>query len=143
MAERNANHIIPSYCHLPARCRSLVVFVFVICCPMHWNIFKIYCTPPNLGIRTWICRLNFAQRPIFSGLRFFNEPKISRPGTPSLKSLPEDLCSGFLRPEKNQSASVGFEPANLGSRVEHVTSRPPRPTRSLVDRCGSPGSCKP
>ena len=39
------------------------------CCPMHCDLFKIYCTPPNLGItRTWICRLNFAQRPIFSGL---------------------------------------------------------------------------
>ena len=33
---------------------------------------------PNLGItRTWICRLNFTQGPIFSGLRFFNEPEIS------------------------------------------------------------------
>ena len=32
--------------------------------------FKIYCSPPNLGItRTWICRLNFAQRPIFSSRR--------------------------------------------------------------------------
>ena len=66
-------------------------------------------------------RLNFAQRPIFSGLRF-------RLGTPSLKSLPEDLCSGFLRPEKNPSTSAAFEPANLGSRGEHGTARPPRPT---------------
>ena len=36
------------------------------CCPMLCDLFKIYCAPPNLGItRTWICRLNFAQRPIF------------------------------------------------------------------------------
>ena len=50
------------------------------CCPMHYDRFKIYCAPPNLGItRTWICRLNFAQRFIFSGLRFFNEPEISNP----------------------------------------------------------------
>ena len=35
------------------------------CCSMHCNLFKIYCAPPNLGItRTWICRLNFAQKPI-------------------------------------------------------------------------------
>ena len=28
--------------------------------------FQIYCAPQNLGItRTWICRLNFAQRPFF------------------------------------------------------------------------------
>ena len=38
--------------------------------------FKIYCAPPpNLGIRMWICWLNFAQRPIFSSLRFFKEPE--------------------------------------------------------------------
>ena len=29
------------------------------CCPMHCDLFKIYCA------RTWICRLNVAQRPIF------------------------------------------------------------------------------
>ena len=58
--------------------------------------FNTYYAPPNLGItRTWICRLNFAQRPIFSCFRFFNEPEMS-----DLKSLPEDLCSGFLRSEK-------------------------------------------
>ena len=35
-------------------------------CPIYCDLFKIYCAPPNLGItRTWICRLNFAQRPIF------------------------------------------------------------------------------
>ena len=44
--------------------------------------FKIYCAPPNLGIRTSICRLKFAQRPIFSGLRFFNEPEIPDSGPP-------------------------------------------------------------
>ena len=46
--------------------------------------FQIYCAAPNLGItRTWIFRLNFAQRPIFSGLRFFNEPEISDSGPPA------------------------------------------------------------
>ena len=59
-----------------------------LCCPTHCDSFQIYCAPPSLGItRTWICRLNFAHTPIF--------------WTPSLKSLPEDLCSGFLRPEKS------------------------------------------
>ena len=47
------------------------------------TIFQIYCAPPNLGIRTWICQLNFAQRPMFSGLRFFNEPEISDSGPPA------------------------------------------------------------
>ena len=43
-------------------------------CPMHCDPFKIYCAPANLNIRTWICRLHFAQRPIVLGVRFFNEP---------------------------------------------------------------------
>ena len=63
------------------------LFVFVL---MGWSLlpnalrpFQIYYAPPNLGItRTWIYRLNFAQRPIFSGLRFFNEPEISDWGPP-------------------------------------------------------------
>ena len=54
------------------------------CCLMHCHLFKIYCAPQNLGItRTWICRLNFVQRSIFSGLRFFNEPEISDSGPPA------------------------------------------------------------
>ena len=70
---------------------------------MRWSLlpkvlrtFKIYCAPPNLGIaRTWICRLNFAQMPIFSGLRFFNEPEISDSGStaisPSRRSCTQDF----------------------------------------------------
>ena len=54
------------------------------CCPMHCDLFKIYCALRNLGItRTWICRLNFAQRPIFWDMRFFNEPEISDSGLPA------------------------------------------------------------
>ena len=93
------------------------------CCPMHYDLFDIYCAAPNLGItRTWICRLNFAQRPIFSGLKIFNEPETSDSGSPA-----DDLCSGFYW--KIPSTSAGFEPANLGSRGEHVT---PRPTDNTV-----------
>ena len=94
-----------------------IVFLFVM---MEWSLlpnaqrpFHIYCAPPNLGTRTWICRSNFVQRPIFSGLRFFNKPEISRLGTPSLKSLSEDLCSGFLHPEKIHWPQSGFNPRTL------------------------------
>ena len=66
----------------------------------------------------WICRLNFPQRLIFSGLRFFNEPEIWL-GTPSLKSLPEDLCLGFLRPEKIHRSQSGLNPRTLG--LEAIT----------------------
>ena len=34
---------------------------------------------------------------------------------------------------KNPSTSVGFEPANLGSRGEHVSPRPPRLTKVVRD----------
>ena len=71
------------------------LFVFVL---MEWSLlpnalwpFKIYCAPPNLGItRTWIYRLNFAQRSIFSDLWFFNEPEISDSDSP-LKVPPGGL----------------------------------------------------
>jgi hypothetical protein len=51
-----------------------------------------------------IMPINFAQRPIVSGLWLFNKPEI------------------------NPSTSAGFEPANFGSQGEHGTPRPPRPT---------------
>ena len=47
------------------------------CCPMHCDLFKIYCVPPNPGI------LKFAQRYIFSSLRFFKEHEISDSGPPA------------------------------------------------------------
>ena len=81
---------------------------------MHCDLFQIYCASPNLDItRTWICRLNFAQKPIFWGLRFFNEPEILDSGPPSLKSLPEDLCSWFLRPEKIHRPQQDLNPRTL------------------------------
>ena len=96
------------------------------CCPMHCDLFKIYCATPNLGIsRTWICRLNFAQMPIFSGLRFFNESEISES---QLKVPPEGLVLRIFTSWKNPLISAGFKPATLGSRGKHVTMRPPRPT---------------
>ena len=91
--------------------------------------------PRILGItRTWICRLNFAQRPIFSGLRFFNEPEISESGH-QLKVPPGGLVLRMFTSWKNPSTSVGFEPANLGSRGEHVTTRPPKPTINFSIWC--------
>ena len=33
---------------------------------------------------------------------------------------------------KNPTASVGVEPANLGTRGQHATSRPPKPLFSFV-----------
>ena len=81
---------IAYYKLIPITClcfnKYLYLYLFWLgghCCPMHCDDFKIYCAPLNLGIRPWICRLNFAERPIFSGMRFFNEPEISDSGPPA------------------------------------------------------------
>ena len=76
------------------------------CCPMHYDLFKIYCAPMNLGItRTWICRLNFGQRPIFSGLRCFNEPEISYSGPPPLSSSRRTCAQDFYILKKSINLS--------------------------------------
>ena len=92
------------------------------------TFFKIYCAPPNLGItRTWICRLNFAQRPIFPGLRFFNEPEISDSGPPA-QSPSGGLALRIFTSWKNPSTSAGFKLANLIFQGEQIIPRSPRPT---------------
>ena len=72
--------------------------------------FQIYCALPNLGItRPWICRLNFAHL-FFQAWGSLTSLK-SRTRDPQLKvSLPEDLCSGFLRPEKLHRPQPGLNP---------------------------------
>ena len=48
-------------------------------------------------------------------------PTALLPPTPRRKA-----CWGFFRP-KNPTASAGFEPANLGTKGQHATPRPPKP----------------
>jgi hypothetical protein len=43
-----------------------------------------------------------------------------------LLPLRRKACWGFFHP-KNPTASAGFEPANLGTKGQHTTSRPPKP----------------
>ena len=94
--------------------------------------FKIYCAPPNLGItRTWICRLHFGQKPIFQAWGSLMNLK-SQTRDPQLKVPNGGLVLRIFTTWKNPSASVGFEPANLGSRGENVAPRPLRPTCPLI-----------
>ena len=86
------------------------------CCPMQPNAlrtFQIYCAPPNLGIRTWICRLNFAQRLIFSGLRFFNEPEISDSRTPARSCSRRTCTQDFNVLKKIPRPQSGLNPRTL------------------------------
>ena len=39
----------------------------------------------------------------------------------------------FYLPLKNLTASTGFEPANLGTKGQHATSRPPKPLVGITD----------
>jgi hypothetical protein len=49
-------------------------------------------------------------------------------GTHSFTSLPkEGVLRIFFFAMKNLTASAGFEPANVGSKGQHFTSRPPKP----------------
>jgi hypothetical protein len=47
-------------------------------------------------------------------------------GQTALLPLRRKACWGFFRP-KNPTASAGFGPANLGTKGQHATSRPPKP----------------
>ena len=47
-------------------------------------------------------------------------------GPTALLPLRRKACWGFFRP-KNPTASAGFEPANLGTKGQHATPRPPKP----------------
>jgi hypothetical protein len=49
-----------------------------------------------------------------------------RHGTHGFTSLLKGKCAEDFFTLKNLMASAGFEPANLGSKGQHVTSRPPQ-----------------
>ena len=54
-----------------------------------------------------MCQLNFVQRPIFSGLGSLTSLKSQT------RSLPEELYSGSLRPEKLHQPQPGSNPRTL------------------------------
>ena len=56
----------------------------------------------------------------------------ARCGYNNLNSPEPGASSASWMSWKNPLISAGFEPENLGSRGEHVTSRPPRPTSSIL-----------
>ena len=96
---------------------------------MHCDLLKIYYALPILGItRMWICRLNYAQRPFFQAWGSLTTLK-SQTRDPQFKVPPGALVLRIFTSWKNPSIS----PANLGSRGDHVTPRPPRPTQYEFD----------
>jgi hypothetical protein len=59
-------------------------------------------------------------RLLFTPLGTFYVPQIYDMG-------PTDLLPFRRKALKNPTASAGFEPANLGTKGQHVTPRPPKP----------------
>jgi len=53
-------------------------------------------------------------------------PQIYDMGPTALFPLRRKASWGFFR-SKNPTASAGFEPANLGTKGQHTTPRPPKP----------------
>ena len=72
---------------------------------------------PNLGTRTWIWRLNFAQRPIFSGLRFFNKPEISHSGPPAYSPSQRTCGQDFYVLKKIHRSHPGLKPRTLDLKM--------------------------
>jgi hypothetical protein len=57
-------------------------------------------------------------------------------GQTALLPLRRKACWGFFRP-KNPTVSAGFLPANLGTKGQHATSRPPKPLLIFITLCNS------
>ena len=122
-------------------CCILGKFLGVVC----------HCFPPHLGIPTYAARClhvhnnardpsskrwncgrerlssNFAyMASLFTPLGIFYMPQIYDMGLTAL--LPsKGRCAGDFFALKNPTASAGFEPANLSTKGQHTTPRPPKP----------------
>jgi hypothetical protein len=55
-----------------------------------------------------------------------------RHGTVGFTSPPKECALGIFFALKNPTASTEFQPANLGSRGQHASSRQPKPLSDLV-----------
>ena len=53
----------------------------------------------------------------------------------------EGRCAEDFFALKNPTASAGFEPANLVTKGQHATSRPPKPQLTVIPNGGSELSC--
>ena len=64
-------------------------------------------------------------------LGIFYMPQIYDMGPTALLPLRRKACWGFFGP-KNPTALTGFEPANLGTKGQHGTPRPPKPKHNNI-----------
>jgi hypothetical protein len=60
-------------------------------------------------------------------LGIFYMPQIYDMGQTALLSPPKEVVVRHFFALKNPTISAGFEPANLGTKGQHATPRPPKP----------------
>ena len=58
-----------------------------------------------------------------------------RHGTDGFTSPPKEGVLRIFFTLKNPTASVGFEPGNLGTKSQRATSRPPKPLPTTLNDC--------
>jgi hypothetical protein len=70
---------------------------------------------------------NVAEMTIFTTFRDLLHAANLRHGTDEFTSPPKEGVLKIFSALKNPTASTGFEPANLGTKGQHATPRPPKP----------------
>ena len=80
--------------------------------------FQIYCAPPNLGIRRWIWRLNFAEAYFFQAWGFIMSLK-SLTRDPQLKVPPGGLVLRIFTSWKIHRSQLGLNHEPWISRQTH------------------------
>ena len=116
---------------------------FIVFVLMEWSLLPNALRPfldllcsPDLDNRTWICQLNFLRGLFFQAWGSLTSLK-SQTRAPSLKSLPEDLCSGFLRPEKIKTWYFKL----ILSKLTPIRSPMERHFRPVYGISTNPASC--
>jgi len=70
---------------------------------------------------------NFAEMTTSTPFRDISHAANLRHGTDGFTSPPKEGVLKIFFALKNPTASAGFEPANLGTKGQHATPRPPKP----------------
>jgi len=70
---------------------------------------------------------NFAEMTTSTPFRDLLHAANLRHGTDGFTSPPKEDVLRIFFALKNPTASAGFEPANLGTKGQHATPRPPKP----------------
>ena len=76
---------------------------------------------------------NFAEMTTFTPFRDPLHAAILRHGTDGFTSPPKEGVLRIFFALKNSTASAGFEPANLGTKGQHDTPRPPKPLNTIYE----------